>query len=256
MADKPNIKQANETSLWDIPNVEPEINVEDKRNAFGLKSEWQYEPPEEELEEPVPLTAKEIDDIRQAAFDEGLSDGKESGFKQGYEEGQTKGHEEGVVQGHEEGLSKGLAEAQEKIDELALQWQSLINDLHTPITHVEGNVEQQLLSLVIQLTEAVTLQEAKINPDIVLAAITEGVKALPLQESTTQIYLNPQDIAMVEDKFGVEYIQEKNWRLLPAPHIDIGSCQIENSTSNIDLTMKSRLKEVLDSFLQDAIHQK
>jgi len=35
-----------------------------------------------------------------------------------------------------------------------------------------------------------------------------------------------------------------------------GSCQIENSTSNIDLSVKSRLNEVLESFLQEALYQK
>ncbi len=256
MTDKLEPEQNNEANLWDLPNVEPEQSTEDKRNAFGLQSDWRFEPPEEEIEEPVPLTAKEIDDIRQAAFDEGFNEGKEAGFNQGHEEGLAKGHEEGVTSGHEEGITKGLEEGKEKVDALSQQWQILINDLHEPVTHVENNVEQQLLSLVVQLTEAVTLQEAKTNPDIVLSAISEGIKALPLQEPNTQIYLNPQDISMVEEKFGIEYIQEKSWRLLPAPHIDIGSCQIENSTSNIDLTMKSRLKDVLDSFLQDALHQK
>ena len=256
MADKSSTSKNSEANLWNLPSVEPEEDTSDKKNAFGLKSDWRYEPPEEEHEEPAPLTAQEIDDIRQAAYDEGFNEGKESGFTQGYEEGKKQGHEEGITQGHDEGLNKGLEDAKEQIDVLTQQWQALINDLHEPIAHVENNVEQQLLNLVVQLTQAVTLQEAKINPDIVLSAISEGIKLLPLQDPNTQIYLNPEDIKMVEEKFGAEYIQEKNWRLLPAPHIDRGSCQIENSTSNIDLTMKSRLKDVLDSFLQDAIYQK
>ncbi|MCW8833263.1 MAG: FliH/SctL family protein [Colwellia sp.] len=48
---------------------------------------------------------------------------------------------------------------------------------------------------------------------------------------------------------------DSGWHLLPAPQLTPGSCQIENSTSNIDLQMKSRLKQVLESFLQDALHQ-
>ena len=258
MADKPKSSDNNESAnLWDIPSVDPEINVEEKTNAFGLKSDWRYEPPEEEdfVEDIKPLTAQEIEDIREAARQEGFTEGKESGFTEGFEEGKTKGHEDGMIQGHSEGLEKGLEEAQEQISVLSEQWQSLINDLHAPINKVEGNVEKQLLELVVQLVEAVTLQEAKTNPDIILAAISEGMKALPLQEPNTQIYLNPTDIELVETKFGMAHIEEKSWRLLPAPHVDIGSCQIENNTSNIDLTIKSRLKEVLDSFLQDALYQ-
>ncbi|MGJ8692228.1 MAG: flagellar assembly protein FliH [Thalassotalea sp.] len=242
--------------LWEIPNVKSAVVDEDKTNAFGLKSNWRYEPPESTQEaEPAPLTAQDIEDIRQAAFDEGFSDGKEEGFAKGFEEGKTQGHEQGLAAGTEEGITQGVAQGQEQIETLAKQWQALVDDLHEPIKKVEGNVENQLLHLLVQLVEAVTLQEAKTNPDILLAAISEGIKALPMQEPATQIYLNPQDIKMVEKEFGAEHIQEKGWRLLPHPHQEIGSCQIENSTSNIDLTIKSRLKEVLDSFLQESLHQ-
>jgi flagellar assembly protein FliH len=107
----------------------------------------------------------------------------------------------------------------------------------------------------VQLTEAVTKHEAKTNPDILLSAISEGIKALPAQESHTQILLNPQDIRLVEQQFGAGHIQEQGWQLLAAPQLPVGSCQIENSTSNIDLNIKSRLNEVLESFLQESLHQ-
>ncbi len=106
-----------------------------------------------------------------------------------------------------------------------------------------------------QLTEAVVLQEAKTNPDILMAAVNTGIKALPSNEVNTQIYLHPDDIKQVEQQFGEQHIRESGWKLLPAPQLSPGSCQIENSTSNIDLQMKSRLKQVLESFLQDALHQ-
>ncbi|WP_448249284.1 flagellar assembly protein FliH [Thalassotalea agariperforans] len=244
-----------ELDLWHIPDVQEEEVDDGSTNAFGLKNNWRFEPPEQEEEEPAPLTAQDIDNIRQAAFDEGFSEGKEEGFAKGYEEGKSQGHEQGVTDGKAEGLTQGLEQGEKQIEELSTHWQSLVDDLHKPIEKVQGNVEQQLLTLLVQLVEAVTLQEAKANPDILLAAISEGIKALPLQESKTQIYLNPIDIKMVEAQFGQSHIQEHGWRLLPAPHVDMGSCQIENSTSNIDLTIKSRLKEVLDSFLQDSLHQ-
>jgi len=244
--------------LWTIPNVEQELTVseENQTNALGKKSNWRYEAPEEiEIEEPVPLTAQEIEEIRQAAADEGFNQGKEEGFAKGYEEGKAKGHQEGVSQGHEEGVVTGIGEGKETITELSSQWSSLIEQLHQPMASIEKNVEEQLLQLVVQLTEAIVLQEAKTNPDILIAAVSAGVKALPSQEVQTQIYCHPDDIKLVEKEFGAEFIKESGWRLLPAPQLVIGSCQIENSTSNVDLSMKSRLKQVIESFLDDALHQ-
>jgi flagellar assembly protein FliH len=244
-----------EPDLWSIPNVEAPVSNDEKTNALGKKSTWRYEPPEEEtIEEPVPLTADEIEEIRQAAHEEGFNQGKEEGFSKGYDEGKSSGHEEGITEGHKEGVETGLAEGKEQIDTLAKEWQDLISQLHKPLEDVEKNVGEQLLHLVVQLTEAVTLQEAKTNPDIITSAIVAGVKALPSNEPETQILIHPEDIKVVEEQFGGEYVIEQGWKLLAAPQLDRGSCQIENSTSNIDLSIKSRLKEVLESFLQDALH--
>ncbi len=246
-----------ELDVWALPNVQAKITdeQENKTNALGKKNTWRYEPPEEEIVEPEPLTAEQIEEIRQAAHDEGFGQGKEEGFTKGYEEGKAQGIEEGTTQGIEEGKAQGLEQGKETIDTLSENWQNLIEQLHKPLASVEKNVEEQLLNLVVQLTEAVVLQEAKTNPDILMAAINTGIKSLPSNETNTQIYLNPDDIKQVEQQFGEQYIKESGWKLLPAPQLSPGSCQIENSTSNIDLQMKSRLKQVLESFLQDALHQ-
>ncbi|WP_448213098.1 flagellar assembly protein FliH [Colwellia sp. MEBiC06753] len=252
------IKQPEQDSdVWSLPNVEQEQTQEQQAytNALGKPRNWRYEPPEEPEAEPQPLTAEEIEAIRQAAYEEGFSEGKEEGFAKGYEEGKAEGFEVGEKSGSEQGHAQGLAEGKETIETLSNQWQQLIDQLHQPLTVIEKNIEQQLLTLVAQLTEAVVLQEAKTNPDILLSAISAGIKALPSQDAQTQIFMHPEDIKLVESQFGEQHIAEQGWRLLPAPQFAQGSCQIENSTSNIDLTIKSRLKHVLESFLQDALHQ-
>ena len=246
-----------DSSPWQLPHVaQAQTEAEQQQtNALGKSRTWRYEPPPEPEPEPVPLTAEEIEEIRQAAYEEGFNQGKEEGFAKGYEEGKAQGHQDGEKAGHEEGHAQGLSEGQEAIEQLAGQWQQHIAQLHQPLEVVEKNIEQQLLHLVVQLTEAVVLTEAKTNPDILTAAIGEGIKALPSNEAQTQILLHPTDIALVEEQFGSEYISEQGWRLIPAPQFEQGSCQIENSTSSIDLSIKSRLKQVVESFLQEALHK-
>lgn len=243
--------------VWSLPSVQDKPSTEQAThtNALGKTPNWQYEPPEEEVVEPEPLTAEEIEEIRQAAHEEGYNQGKEEGFAKGYEEGKAQGITEGTTQGLAEGTEQGLAQGKETIDNLGERWKSLIEQLDKPLASVEKNVEEQLLNLVVQLTEAVVLQEAKTNPDILISAISQGIKSLPSNEANTQIYLHPDDIKNVEKQFGEHHIRESGWKLLPAPQLTPGSCQIENSTSNIDLQVKSRLKQVLESFLQDALHQ-
>ena len=148
--------QPDELNVWPLPNVQANHSEEQDShtNALGKKSTWRYEPPEEEIAEPEPLTAEEIEEIRQAAHDEGFGQGKEEGFAKGYEEGKAQGIEEGTVQGIEQGNEQGLAQSKEAIDALSENWQSLIEQLVKPLASVEKNIEEQLLTLVVQLTEA------------------------------------------------------------------------------------------------------
>jgi flagellar assembly protein FliH len=93
--------QQKSSDTWPLPNVQskPSEQESQKTNAFGKKSNWVFEPPESEEPEPQPLTAQEIEEIRQAASAEGFSQGKEEGFAKGYEEGKAKGIEDGKALG-------------------------------------------------------------------------------------------------------------------------------------------------------------
>ena len=99
-------------------------------------------------------------------------------------------------------LSKVLPKDKKQINAQSASWEKLIEQLHKPLASVEKNVEEQLLNLVLQLTEAVVLHEAKTNPDILMAAVATGIKSLPSSEAQTQICLHPNDIKLVEAQFG------------------------------------------------------
>ena len=94
-------EESEHVDSWTVPNVESrDVQDEGKTNALGKSRSWRYEPPEEtEVAEPAPLTAEEIEEIRQAAFDEGFEQGKADGFAKGFEEGRASGHQEATSKG-------------------------------------------------------------------------------------------------------------------------------------------------------------
>ena len=77
------VEELEDAKGWDLPHVEqPESTQESKTNALNRRSDWKYEPPEEP-EEIKPPTAEEIEAIRQAAYEEGYNEGKQTGFEEG-----------------------------------------------------------------------------------------------------------------------------------------------------------------------------
>ena len=235
---------------WDLPYVEPPKSAQDneKTNALNFRSEWKYEPPEEE-EEVHPPTAQEIEEIRQAAHDEGFNQGKTLGFEEGKAQGLEKGLEEGKALGYEEGLAQGLDEGKEEIANQVEIWQKLIGNIHDPLSQANDETRDQLVKLAVTLAKAVIKTEVTTNQQVILQALSEGMKALPVNQKSYQIHMNPDDIALVKQHFSDADIEQKGWQFIDTPTMERGGCDIVTEQNAVDVSIERRCREVIDRFL-------
>jgi flagellar assembly protein FliH len=225
-----------------------------KTNAFYKKRPEPGQRLSAKAEEEVvikPLTADDIEQIRQAAFDEGISQGKEEGFGQGYHEGREQGYQDGLQQGQAEGKKAGLADGEQLIQEQLAQLRALIEQLQQPLRKVDAEVEQSLLNLTLQMAQAVLGVEVKTNPQCILNTLREAVDALPYQADKLIIKLHPDDIATIQQHYSSEEIAERLWQLRSEPALERGDCRVESTESSVDRTLKTRLQSSLEHFLQE-----
>ncbi|EGM78205.1 flagellar biosynthesis/type III secretory pathway protein [Rheinheimera sp. A13L] len=205
---------------------------------------------EEETElEIKPLTADDIEQIRQAAFDEGFAQGKEEGFSKGYEEGREQGSADGLTQGQAEGKKLGLEQASEEIEQKKQELAALLDQLQHPLLQIDQQVEQQLVQLCLAMAEAVIAVEVKTNPQVILKTLSDATSVLPMQTEHILIKLHPDDLALVEQHFSGEQLAERHWQLRSDPAIERGGCLLETSLSSMDRTIKHRLQSSLEHFL-------
>ncbi|MDR7119234.1 flagellar assembly protein FliH [Rheinheimera soli] len=205
---------------------------------------------EEEAElEIKPLTADDIEQIRQAAFDEGFAQGKEEGFSKGYEEGREQGSADGLTQGQAEGKKLGLEQASEEIEQKKQELAALLDQLQQPLLQIDQQVEQQLVQLCLAMAEAVIAVEVKTNPQVILKTLSDATSVLPMQTEHILIKLHPDDLALVEQHFSVEQLAERHWQLRSDPAIERGGCLLETTLSSMDRTIKHRLQSSLEHFL-------
>jgi len=153
-----------EVKLWDLPDVE--VNHDDgQTNALNKpRGKWKFEAPEQE-EELSPLTAKDIEDIRKAAYEEGHSAGKEQGYQDGHAEGLEKGQSDGLELGKTAGAqqSKEEADAQAKIHVEALK--SIVEQFEQALARVNDEVKSELVLLAVSLAKAITKIEVRQSTD-------------------------------------------------------------------------------------------
>lgn len=239
---------------WAAPDV-TEVKrqeYEGKTNFMGIPINQLYSQTiEEEVEEEEikPLTAEEIEQIRQDAYDEGFAQGKQDGFAKGEEEGLQQGHEQGLQQGHQEGYQTGLTQGQNEVNQLIMRWHDLSHQLYHPIEKVDRGVEKQLLNLVVALTESVIRQESKSNPDVLMSVLHEAVASLPFNTEFAEIHMHPDDIALLRDVYDDEAVAEQKWILKEEPGYQIGDVIVMTPNSLIDRTTKQRMRQTVDKFI-------
>ena len=237
-------------TTWDLPYVEDTNQATDPRatNAFNHRSDWKYEPPEEDVEI-LPPTAKEIEEIRAAAQADGFAQGHQEGLAQGLAEGHKQGQETGHILGLKEGTEQGLASGELLAKEQMDIWSELAEKLHKPLSTVELALEQELVLLAVSLAKAVIRSEVKNNSDIIFKALSEGLKVLPIHEKQYEIHLNPEDIALINEHFSPEDIEKHNWVFVKSLALSRGGCDIVTQANAVDVTVERRVRDILDKFL-------
>ena len=234
---------------WELPYVEQSIDEQQtKTNALNRRSTWRYEPPEPE-EQIQPLTAEDLEAIRQAAYEEGFTEGKKDGFEQGQKQGVDAGTAQGYAKGLEEGQVEGLEQGQATIQEQSHSWQQLIDALHNPVANTFEQAQQELVLLAVSLARSVIDIEVRSNPAVITEALKKAIHTLPVNETKLHIRLHPDDIALIKAEFGQAHIDTQQWHFVASPEMSRGGCDLSTDNNAVDYSIERRSKDVIETFL-------
>lgn len=250
----PDAETEEQLHVWETPDMSANhSSFQGRTNALNrppLAARKTESIPQEEEELTVkPLTADDIEQIRQVAYDEGAAEGKEEGFSKGYAEGREQGYQDGLNQGLAEGKKQGLADGQQELNEHLTKLATLVEQLQKPLAAVDKQVEQSLLELALAMAQAVINTEVRTNPQVILQALEEATAALPQQSGNIRIKLHPADFAVIEQHYSAEEQAQRNWQLQIDPTLEQGGCLVETPQSSVDRSLKQRLNSSLEHFL-------
>lgn len=237
---------------WQTPDLSQALHDKGGRtNALNKTAPQARKEQTEQTEELVvkPLTADDIEQIRQAAYEEGHAEGKEEGFSKGYAEGREQGTEDGLAQGQAEGKKQGLAQGEQELTEKLAQLTALIDQMQKPLSRVDQQVQQQLLALSLAMAQAVIGTEVKTNEQVILQAISDATAALPMDAGQIRIRLNPADLNIVNTFYSSEQLAQREWKLLADAAIEQGGCVVDTLKSSVDRTLTQRVQASLEHFL-------
>ncbi|CCQ09728.1 Flagellar assembly protein FliH [Pseudoalteromonas luteoviolacea B = ATCC 29581] len=247
---------------WPIPDVSrDERRLKGRSTAMGTPLEEIYRKKQEQQkakvetpEEPdfPKLTLEELEQIRQDAYEEGIKQGHEQGYIDGFDKGVNDGKEAGYKEGLEIGRTQGFDETKPLIEEKLALLGQIFDALQLPLKRIDEQAEKQVVHLASMLAEAIVFKQISLEPEVILVAMKKAMDALPLSDVKIRIHLHPDDLELVKDSYGETAILEQGWQLFAEPTLQRGGCEVKTAQSSINMTVKNRIKEILDTFLHDS----
>lgn len=218
------------------------------------------EPPvlEEEVIEVKPLTAEELEAIRQAAWEEGQregyqaghEEGRQAGYEEGFRQGQTEGHAQGLAQGIADGQQQGQAQKQAEIDDMLARLESVMGELLDPIRQQQAEIEQAILCLTVALSRAIIHRELSLDSSQILRVVEEALAALPRSSERIRLYLNPKDLPHIRE---LAQRRQEEWQIIEAPDVLPGGCRVETRDSLVDHTLQRRFQVAVQQLLEQQL---
>jgi len=218
---------------WELPN----IGVSE--NSVGRAKSQKVE------EKIKPLTADDIEKIRQQAYDAGFEEGRQAGEIKGYDEGLISGKEKGV----EDGVQQGLAEGQAKIELQLSELGQLVASLADPLASQQAILEQAVINVSMAISRAVIHRELGIDSSSIKGAVAYILSTMPKLESGSTFIVNSRDKTIVQSL--IEEL-ESTMELKVDDAISPGGCLIETSTQLIDYTVEKRFQKTVYTTLFSA----
>lgn len=239
-------EQLTSVERWEIPAME-----DPRRKKAEVKP---VEEVIEEPEEPVPQlpTVEEIEAIRSEAFAEGLAQGHERGYNDGKQLGQDEAKE--ILDAELANLAEQrqeLLQQQQELENRAREFSDMLQFLQHPLHELDEVVEEQLVELATTIAKQIIRRELKTSPDEVVAVVREALALLPVSNRKVDVFLNPEDIPLVEATVHPqpEHEEESRIHLHEDASLTRGGCRVVSNDSHIDASVERRINAVATQVL-------
>ncbi|MCB5306566.1 flagellar assembly protein FliH [Yersinia massiliensis] len=165
--------------------------------------------------------------------------GRQQGFAKGLQEGLDKGYQTGL----EEGRQQALADAQKELAPMTEHWQMLVNDFQSTLDALDSVIASRLMQMALAAAKQILGQPAICDGTALLAQIQQLIQQEPMFAGKPQLRVNPQDLAVVEQRLG-STLSLNGWRLLGDSQIHPGGCKVSAEEGDLDASLATRWHEL------------
>lgn len=169
----------------------------------------------------TPVTAQDLEQIRQAAYIEGLEKGK----------------------------ADGKAEVKQQQQYILDKMNTLLASCHQQLGNFDEDVCQQLVSMTIAIAKQVIRRELSIEPEQIMGVIRDAVNCLPSSSEKILLKLHPDDAILVREIYHLNEEPDRTWKIFEDPGMQRGGCVISTETSEVNADLDHRIAAIVSRLL-------
>lgn len=159
-----------------------------------------------------------------------------------HEDARAEGYAAGLEAGREAGEQAGREAAREEAERI----RALIGNIETALGELDQTLADNVLNLALEVAAQLTHGAIKAHAEVLLPVIREAISNLPLHHAQITLRLNPADAANVRKHLG-EQLTQGGSQIFEDTEISPGGCQIKAGSSEVDATIETRWRRVLEA---------
>ena len=150
------------------------------------------------------------------------------------------------IEAHEQGYAAGYEEGIAEAKDIAARIDVLLTNVQQAIAALDQQVADQLLATSVEIASQMLRQSLKIKPELLLPVVREAVATLHPTTGHPALFAHPDDVALIRAQLG-EQLAHNNWRIIEDSTITAGGCRVELGASEVDATLETRWRRVIES---------
>jgi len=160
--------------------------------------------------------------------------------------GGSQNHQHEVNEAFNRGRQEAVSGNEAKLDNCLQAMVKALDEVNKLREKVARNSSQDMLRMVMAISEQVILQAVEAKPEIVLSII-ENALSTSVQADAYRIRVSPQDLDLVNEQkplFLASISGMKNISISADAAITPGGCRVESDFGDVDATISSQLEEI------------
>jgi flagellar assembly protein FliH len=157
--------------------------------------------------------------------------------------------------GYEAGKAQGYADATRSVQQARAadrqRLESLLSQLQSQFQDLSSNAADSLLDLALDIAAQVLRREVQTHRDAILPVVREALALMVDAHAHPTIRLAPRDFELVRESLRNDG-QFHGCRFLSDPSIAPGGCRVESPHGEVDATLPTRWRRVVQTLGTDA----